>query len=133
MARTDKQHEDTIDPSKFGGSGPKVEPADLEGDTAVLTISKAERITFKQDGNDKLALKLYFEELGDKGMFIATKGDVATLVNRLGGRLSAWVGERVPVEKTIRKFNGEDYEKVVIVPQDDWDDILTPKRGRGRK
>jgi hypothetical protein len=61
MAREAKKNtEDTIDPSQFGGSGPRVEPADLEGDTAVLTISKAEKITFKQDGNDKLAIKLWF-------------------------------------------------------------------------
>lgn len=120
----------------YGSGEPKVEPGDLEGDAAILTVERAERASFTQDGKEKFAIKLYFTELPDKVLFLANKTDVGACLDNLGDRLSAWVGKSVPVEVAVRKFGKQDYSKVVPLPSDDWDEALrppkkaAPKRGK---
>lgn len=127
MARENEN--DKVDLGEFGGGDPKIEPDDFSGDTAIVTITEAERVTFQQDDKDKVGIKLRFEETGDKVLFLATKGDVAVLVDRLGDRPSKWIGERIVIEKVIRKYRGKEYEKIAPAPADDWDDVFKSARG----
>jgi len=127
------QQDDRVNLDDFGSKEPKIEPDDLEGDAAILTVARVERTEFEQDGTAKKAVKLYFEETGDKVMFLTSKTDVGAVVQNLGESVSKWPGKRVPVEVVIRKFRGNDHHKVVPIPADDWEEALTPKRGKGGK
>lgn len=126
-------NEERLDVNQFGGGDPKVSVDDFTGDTAIVTITEAERVTFTQDDKEKVGIKLRFEDTGDKVLFLATKGDVAVLIDRLGDRPSKWIGERIVIEKVIRKYRGKEHEKMAPAPADDWDDVFRSAKVGSRR
>ena len=112
-----------VDVSKFGSSAPKITQDDLEEDAAILTLAAYEEVSVDDDaveGGKRQSATLRFEETGDKVLWL-NKGMVETLVEQLGQDADEWVGQKVPVEKYVAKFNNTKYPKVRVMPSEEWD------------
>lgn len=111
-----------VNAGDFGSSVPKVEPDDLEGDYAMLTIagfSQGEvEDTEKAEGVRNVAT-LTFEETGDKVVYL-NKGQVETLIEQFGDNTDNWTGKVCPVEKHIAEYRGRQYPKVRVAPSEEW-------------
>ena len=119
-----------VDASKFGSAAPKLEPYDLEEDTAVLTLDKYEEVwvddknvTEGPNKGKRLSATLRFRETGDKVLWL-NKGMVETLVEQLGDDSEKWLGQKIPVEKHVAKFGNDKFPKVRVVPSEEWDGIF---------
>lgn len=111
-----------INPDDFGTSTPKLEPGDLEGDAAMLTIATFEMVEVDDDeaeGGKRNAATLTFEETDDKVLWL-NKGMVETLCEQLGNDEEKWAGAIIPVEKYVARFRGKKYPKVRVVPSEEW-------------
>lgn len=111
-----------INPDDFGSSTPKLEPDDLEGDAAMLTIDTFETVEVDDDeaeGGKRNAATLTFVETDDKVLWL-NKGMVETLCEQLGNDEEQWPGKVVPVEKYIARYRGKKYPKVRVVPSEEW-------------
>ena len=130
-----QQEQDSFAPDSLGGARPKVTPEDIVGgDVAVFTVAGFEQ--FDVDDPESSTGKrhtavLLFQETGDKVLYLnKTQGEA--MVARLGTKPSAWVGQRVPVEKITVSFRGQKFAKVAVVAADEWDGYLKPAR-RGKR
>lgn len=124
----DKVQDTRISADEFGMSVPAIGYDDLEEDVAVLTVKSAEKMKF-DDG--RVSVVVRFEETGDDMVFYArAKVDVNPLIEKLGGDLKKWPGQKVPMEKVKRSYKGETHKKVGVVPAEDWDQYLKPSRRR---
>lgn len=125
-----------VNPEDFGKSKPKVEPTDLEGDVAILTIKHFEQTDFEDDSQESGKRKgayLSFEETGDKVIWL-NKTQIVALVDRFGADSTSWIGQKVPVEKIVATFGQKKYPKVVIVGDPaEWDQYLTGKKREPKK
>lgn len=118
---------------RLGGSAPKVTQADLEEDVAILLIAGYDEDEIPdQDSEDgkRFVAFITFQELGDKRLYL-NKTAATTLIERYGQDADQWAGNPCPVEKVVRKFGKQKYEKVDIVPDEEWDEYIEPpKRSR---
>lgn len=129
-----KQEQRLVDPNAFGGGGPKLEPDDLEESVAVLTIAAYDEMDVDDSdrpGQTRRTACLRFEETEDKALWLNKTG-IKTLVSRLGPDAAKWPGQKVPVERVTRSFRGQTVKKVDVMPEDEWDDYLKPRRA-GKK
>lgn len=53
-------------------------------------------------------------------------GDLRQVVERLGDDTDAWAGQLVVLELVKRQWRGKDYQKYVVAPAAEWDDVLRP-------
>jgi hypothetical protein len=119
---------------EFGKSAPKITQDDLEGDVAILTIVAYEEIELddpETETGKRKSATLRFEETGDKVLWL-NKGQLESLVARLGDNPDAWSGKRCPVEKVRTAFRGKSFDKVSVVHADEWNDYLKPSAGKKR-
>lgn len=116
---------------RMGTATPKITIDDLEEDVAIVTI-----VGYEEDEIDdpeaadgkRLLAKMFFEETGDKCLFLN-----ATMVDELTEGFGSddsddWINKKVPIEKRKVKFGRDKFDKVYIVPAEDWDKYLTPAR-----
>lgn len=117
----------TIDRSRFSNRRPTLDPDDIPGDKAVLTIGSVEEVEL----NDRNALVLEFKEFPGRAHWLnATQIDA--LIEQLGNEETAWVGKRIPVEK-VKVKNPRTNEKVIkvyVCDPDDWEDVLKAARAK---
>lgn len=112
-----------VDSSRFGSSTPKLTPDDLEGDAAILTVTAYEEVEVDDEdaeGGKRLSATLAFEETGDKVLWL-NKGMVEALVEQLGDDSDKWAGQKVPVESYVAKYRGQKFNKVRVLPSEEWD------------
>lgn len=112
-----------VNASDFGSSTPKITPDDLEGDAAVLTVTGFEKVEVDDDdaeGGKRNAATLTFEETEDRVLWL-NKGMIEALIERLGDDSDEWVGAKVPVEKYVARYRGQKYDKVRVMPAEEWD------------
>lgn len=112
-----------VDASKFGSSAPKLTQEDLEEDAAILTLAAYDEVSVDDDeaeGGKRQSATLRFEETGDKVLWL-NKGMVETLVEQLGADADEWIGQKIPVEKYVARFNNQKYPKVRVIPSEEWD------------
>lgn len=125
-----------VDPGAFGKARPKIEPDDLEDDVAVLTIAAYDQVEVddpESPTGKRLTGCLTFQESGDKVIWL-NKTQADALVERLGDDSDKWIGKQVPVEKTVTKFRGKDFPKVVIVGDPSkWDGYLNGGSARASR
>jgi hypothetical protein len=126
-----KQQKRIVDPNAFGSSSDKITQEDLEQDVAILTVAQYDEMDVDDGdtGGTRRAACLKFTETGEKVLWL-NKTAIKTLVERLGNDPDAWTGQKVPVEKVTKQFRGQKFPKVDIVPMEEWDDYLKPRRGR---
>jgi hypothetical protein len=111
-----------INPADFGSSTPKLGPDDLEGDAAMLTIATFETVEVddeEAEGGKRNAATLTFKETDDKVLWL-NKGMVESLVEQLGDDSDNWIGRVIPVEKYVARYRGQKYNKVRVVPSEEW-------------
>lgn len=93
----------------------KLTPDMLDGDAAILTVSKVEQ--FAWEGQNLCVLN--FVESGDAGLILnQTMADA--LVAQLGDELDDWTDKRVPVEVREVEYEGEVTRKVYIMAAAEW-------------
>ena len=118
----------------YGTSRLKLTPEDLDEGPCLLTVALAEDVEVP-DPTTRLgvrrSLTLLFTELPDKVMWL-NKGQVETLIHRLGDNTDRWLGATVPVESYVAEFRGQRFPKVRVVPEEGWDVLLTPTKGSRR-
>ena len=109
-----------IDLSRYGGmQGTKLTADDLEADATVLTITE-----FGDQRNPEgVTPTLRFKEAPDKLLYI-NRTQLEYIVKKLGDDPDTWVGKRVPVEKKIVPFEGNNFPKVYVMPPERWDEAL---------
>lgn len=123
-----------ISADDFGSSTPKLTPDDLEADVAILTVADFETVDVDDDnaeGGKRKSATLTFEETDDRVLWL-NKGMVEALIERLGDNTDKWKGQKVPVEKYTARFRGKSYPKVRVMMAEEWDDVLTPSRSKGK-
>ncbi|MCP4899829.1 MAG: hypothetical protein GY906_22915 [bacterium] len=118
--------EGRLDPREFGGGEGKLTPEDIDGDAAILIITEAKQVDF----GESIGLKIYSEQSPEVPFIVSSKGDVETLISRLGDRMSKWEGQQLPIEVATRVFGKKEFVKLVVVPEADWDDMLAPPKRR---
>lgn len=111
-----------VNKDSFGGSGPKLEQADLEEDAAILTIAEFEEVDVPdedaEDGQRHSAV-LRFVETGDKNLWL-NKGMIEALIEQLGDESDDWAGKQCPVEKYVGRFGNKKFPKVRVMPAEEW-------------
>lgn len=116
---------------KLGSRTPKLTVDDFDGDVVVATIAGYEE--FEVDDGDRTCATLLFEETGDKALFL----NVTMMDDLIAGfetdETDDWIGKQVPLEKRKSAFKGKTYNKVYVVPHEDWGRYLTPKRTKRAK
>jgi hypothetical protein len=117
---------DRISSDEFGTTRPKLDPDDLEGDVAVLTIAEFEKFgvrdTEAEEGSRTTAV-LRFTTTGDKSLWL-NKTMIATLIERLGDRPKEWAGKLCPVEKRKVTFRNQTHLKVYVMASEEWDETI---------
>ncbi len=120
---------------RLGTAAPKVTWGDLEEDVTLVTIADYEEGEVddaeKEDGVRKTAF-LTFDELGDKRLYLNVT-QVDFLIEAFGDNSEDWIGKKVPLEKTKKRFGKVTYEKIWIVPFSEWDDYMETKPRVRRK
>jgi hypothetical protein len=113
-----------VQTSKYGNARPKIEQEDLEGgDAAVFTIAAVEEQKVTGDDGERLSLVLLTEELGDKVLWLNVT-QIGYLIAKLGDESDRWVGQKVPLEKTITHYAGKPFKKVWVAAPESWDQIF---------
>jgi hypothetical protein len=113
---------------RMGTSAPKVTQDDLEEDVALLTIASYDEDEIPDDAatdGKRFVAFLTFQELGDKRLYL-NKTAATTLVAQFGEDADQWAGKTVPVERVRRKFGKQTFDKVDVVPDEEWDGYLRP-------
>lgn len=109
-----------LDPNAYGGSEDKLTPDDIDGDTVILVVTEATEVDF----DPGMGLKIYGEDNPDHPFIVSSKKDVRILIAKLGDDPEKWVGEQIPIESAIRTYKGKEFNKLVVVPEADWDEVL---------
>lgn len=115
-----------VNSDDYGKTTPKLTPDDLEGEVVVLTLATFDEVEVEdpeQDSGKRRSPFLTFQETGDKRLWI-NKGQVDTLIARLGNDADRWAGQPIPVEAKDVKFGNTTYHKVVVVEPKHWDGYL---------
>lgn len=116
-----------VDPNSIGkGGAARITQDDLEEDMAILTVTRYEERKFKGAEGPETRAALYFEETGELALRL-NKTQVGYLVERLGEESDAWVGEKVPIEKTQSEFpmdSGKMHDVVWVCAPEQWDRIF---------
>lgn len=117
---------------KLGTRTPKLTVDDFSGKNVIGTITGYDE--FEVPGEDRLCAVLFFEETGDKALFLnATMMD--DLIAAFGtDETDKWIGKKVPLEKRRVTFKGKTHDKVYVVSHEDWDQFLvSTRRSRAAK
>jgi len=104
----------------------KVEPSDLEGTAALLTIINADEIDINDPSRPegfRKAIVLQFEEPANKALW-PNASQTQTLIQMLGNDLDEWVGKVIPVESRHVKFGAQTYHKVCIIEAREWQEAF---------
>lgn len=129
----------------YGQMRDKLEPDDIDGKTAVLTILSAEARNFAPDGKgEEFKIVLTFEEFPadddadpptKEKEYIVNATSYKTLVAKLGDNYDAWVGEPVVMQPTTTTFGNQTFEKVHVASPERWDKAMTAykKATKGKK
>ena len=115
-----------VDPNEYGSGEQraKLTPEVLGSpETAVLTVQEARTGIETVDG--RRAALLVFEEQPDH-VYWLNKTGISTLVERLGGDDSDWIGRQVPLIR-VQASNPSTGGSVVtfhVAPLTEWDELL---------
>lgn len=123
-----------VDLGDFGQSRSKLVPEDLKQSPCLLTVAAVERVEVPDPAAPtglRKALTLLFVEFPDRPLWL-NKGQIETLLARLGDDDVNWVGAKVPVERIVAEYRGQRFPKVRVVPDDHWDELLSASRGAAR-
>lgn len=110
----------------YDNKRPKLEPSDLEGDAAILTIAHAEEIEVndpERAAGFRKALVLQFEESEEKAMW-PNASQTQTLILMLGDDTDEWIGKVIPVEAKDVRWGGKTHHKVAIMEPRFWEDAF---------
>lgn len=122
-----------VNPDAYGTTRPKIEPADLEDDVAILVIVAFEEVEVDDpttESGRRMSGFLTFQQTGDKVCWL-NKTAIVALIHYYGDNSDEWEGQECPVEKVKGTAFGKSYHKVNVVPQDAWPEYipaLEPRR-----
>jgi len=121
-----------VDPKDYGSGDQreKLTPEVLGSpERAVLAIQEARTGIETVDG--RTAAYLVFEEYPDHAYWLNKTG-ISTLVERLGGDDSDWIGQRVPLLRmnTSNPATGSSVVAFRVAPLREWDELLA-ENGKG--
>lgn len=111
-----------VNPDAYGTARPKVEPADLTEDVAVLEIAAFEEVEVDDpttESGKRMSGFLTFQETGEKVCWL-NKTSIVALVKYYGDDSDEWEGQPCPVERVKGTAFNKPYHKVNVVPQDAW-------------
>lgn len=129
----------------YGQMRDKLEPDDIDGKTAVLTIASADARNFSPEGKgEEFKIVLTFEEFPadddadppiKQKEYIVNATSYKTLVAKLGDNYDAWVGEPVVMQPTTTTFGTQTFEKVHVASPERWDKAMAAykKATKGKK
>lgn len=118
----------------FSSARPKLVPGDLKSTPCLLTLVSAEQVEVPDENANtgfRRALTLTFAEFPDKVLWL-NRGQIETLITRLGDDMDRWVDATIPVESHVAEYRGQRFPKVRVVPDEGWDVLIKIQKGTRR-
>ena len=124
----------------YGQMRDKLEPDDIDGKVAVLTIASADARNFaSESAGAEYKVVLTFEEFPEDGdtkekEYVVNATSYKTLVEKIGDDYAAWPGESVVMAPTTTTYGGKTFEKVHVASPERWDKAMQAfKKSKGGK
>lgn len=128
----------SIDMDEFGGSRLSLKADTIKpANATVITIKDVEKVTLadpdKDDGK-RTALVLTSDEYPDRGFWL-NKSGMKTLIERIGDKPGAWIGEKVPlvVVRVNNPSTGAIQQSLQVAAPSEWDEVLEAFTGTTRR
>ena len=107
------------------GKRPKLTPESLDRMARVAVRVLDAGAFEKTDGPGTFVFWISTHTPPDHILFL-NGADLREVVERLGDESDDWRGKTVVLELVNRTYNGKPYEKYVVAPAVEWDDVLRP-------
>ncbi len=108
------------------GQRPKLTPESLDRMARVaVRILDSGDFTKGEGSRQRFVFWISTHTPPDHIMFL-NGADLREVVERLGDETDNWRGKTVVLELVNRTYNGRAYEKYVVAPAAEWDDVLRP-------
>lgn len=127
-----------IDMQEFGGSRLGLKVTDIgKANATVITLTDVEKVEVPdpdRDDGKRVTLVLQSDEYPDRGFWLNKTG-MKTLIEKIGGRPSQWIGEKVPLVR-VRVNNpqtGKVQESLQVASPAEWDDVMDAFTGTRRR
>lgn len=123
-------------PLAYGDMRPKLEPDDVDGKPAVLTVKRADRrnMARRGQGEEWKVVVVFADTFPGKSVrdaepstereHVLNATDWKTVSGKLGDDETTWAGKKFVMAPGTTQYEGRTFEKMLVATPDRWDKAL---------